>query len=98
MPYCLKQVNLSLTSFYTKDENKKYEHIWDIEDLNVISKIDKVYGIEFKNPVSMLQIIFKRKIRNYIFTIPSYIVYILTLLMFMLPQSSNQRIIIGSPH
>jgi hypothetical protein len=48
-----------------------------------------------KNPQSLLQIQFKRNIKSYAYTIPSYIVYILTLLMFLLPQQSNQRLIIG---
>lgn len=85
----MKQLNFSLTTMYTNEENSKYEHIWQIEDLYVGSPLEN------NSQYTVLQIRFKRQIRNYLYTIPSYIIYIMTLLMFMLPQTSNQRIIIG---
>ncbi|CAF0769090.1 unnamed protein product [Brachionus calyciflorus] len=91
MPYSIDQTWLSLSVFYTKDEDIKYEHMWDIENFNSNSTID-----DNRNQIVVLQLQFKRKYRNYLYTLPSYFVYILTLLMFILPQTSNQRIIIGS--
>lgn len=78
-----------MTSFYTSEYNK-YDSIWSIDGIAVID-------IEGKNnDTSVLQVTFKRKYKNFLFTMPSYIVYILTLLMFLLPQQSNQRITIGA--
>lgn len=83
------QVQLEMTSFYTSEYNK-YDSIWSIDGIAVID-------IEGKNnDTSVLQVTFKRKYKNFLFTMPSYIVYILTLLMFLLPQQSNQRITIGA--
>lgn len=92
MPYDLRQASLTLGTYYT-EEYLSYESIWTIDDLNSIPTKD-----QNNNPVFILQMRFKRKIRNYLYTMPSYIVYILTLLMFLLPQTSNQRIIIGKIH
>lgn len=89
-PYATKQVNLSISSFYTNDYSK-YQNIWQIADIRntQILTLDKY-------PTSFLTIQLKRNVKNYLFTLPSYVVYMLTLLMFILPQTSNQRILIGS--
>ena len=90
MPYDNEQIQLNFSTFYTR-EIHKYDSIWEIENFNNIPATDPE-----NNPVNVLVITFTRQVRNYLYTLPSYIVYILTLLMFMLPQTSNQRIIIGS--
>jgi hypothetical protein len=90
MPYDMNQIRLSFTSYNTR-EYYNYENIWSIEDVTGIQSVDPE-----SNPVHIMLVRFKRKIRNYLYTLPSYIVYILTLLMFMLPQTSNQRVTIGS--
>jgi hypothetical protein len=89
MPYNKDQVELVMESYYTK-EFYGYDTIWTIEDIDLIETNDLDY-----NPVSIVHMKFKRNIKSYIYTMPSYIVYILTLLMFLLPQQSNQRLIIG---
>ena len=89
MPYDLNEVRMDMGSFYTEDYNE-YDNIWAIDDMTNLDSID-----QNRNPVNILQMRFKRKLKNYLYTVPSYIVYILTLLMFLLPQNSNQRIIIG---
>ncbi|RMZ94595.1 neuronal acetylcholine receptor subunit alpha-5, partial [Brachionus plicatilis] len=91
MPYTGDQIELTMNVYYTDDGTKKYQHIWDIEDFN--TNVTNERGIKSS---ALLQILFKRKYRSYLYTLPSYFVYILTLLMFMLPQRSNQRIMIGS--
>jgi hypothetical protein len=90
MPYDLEQVRLWFTSYRTR-EYYNYESIWSIDDVSGIASVDQE-----SNPVHIMLVRFKRTIRNYLYTLPSYIVYILTLLMFMLPQTSNQRVVIGS--
>jgi hypothetical protein len=90
MPYDIDQIRLSFTSYNTR-EYYNYENIWAIDDVSGIASVDQE-----SNPVHIMLVRFKRKIRNYLYTLPSYIVYILTLLMFMLPQTSNQRVIIGA--
>ena len=91
MPYDKKQITLTMSSYYTR-EYHLYDHVWIIDDFQNVPSVDQSNG----NPTNTLQIKFTRKVRNYLYTLPSYIVYILTLLMFLLPQTSNQRIIIGS--
>jgi hypothetical protein len=91
MPYDIKQVRLTMSSYYTK-EYHQYEQIWTIDDFRNIASVDQATN----NPTNILQIKFVRKVKNYLYTLPSYVVYILTLLMFLLPQQSHQRIIIGS--
>ena len=78
-------------SAYLTSEYSKYDMIWSINDIKIIS-VDE----DRNRPVSVVQFSFMRKYKNYLLTMPSYVVYILTLLMFLLPQQSNQRIIIGS--
>ncbi len=90
MPYSDKQVELKLNSYLTT-EYSKYDMIWSINDIKIIS-----INEDKNKPVNVVQFSFMRKYKNYLLTIPSYVVYILTLLMFLLPQQSNQRIIIGS--
>lgn len=90
VPYTTDQISLQLQVFYTDDENRKYEHMWDIDNFNVY------HTEQNKSPGVLLQMQFKRKFRNYLYILPSYFVYFLTLLMFILPQTSNQRIMIGS--
>lgn len=89
MPYNLEQVKLSMSSYYT-NELTKIESVWSIEDLDERVSLSEIY------PTCQVLIRFKRIMKNNLFTMPSYIVYILTLLMFLLPQQSSQRIIIGS--
>lgn len=72
-------------------EYHKYDQIWQIEDAKWIPQASQE-----RFPVNFLRVDFRRTVRNYLFTMPSYIVYMLTLLMFVLPQTSNQRILIGS--
>lgn len=91
MPYDIKQMALSMSTYYTI-EYHTYDQIWKIDDFNNVPSIDQSNN----NPTNTLQIKFVRQVRNYLYTMPSYIVYILTLLMFLLPQTSNQRIIVGS--
>ena len=88
MPYDLNQIKLSMSSYYTNELNK-FESVWSIEDLDEVVTSDQY-------PTCEILIRFKRVMKNNLFTMPSYIVYILTLLMFLLPQQSSQRIIIGS--
>lgn len=90
MPYTEDKIELIFNVYYTNDEISKYQHMWIIENFNtVITK-----GTGTKNS-AIIQVLFKRKYKNFLYTLPSYFVYLLTLLMFMLPQKSNQRIIIG---
>ena len=72
-------------------EYHKYDQIWQIEDAKWIPQASQE-----RFPVNFLRVDFRRTVRNYLFTMPSYIVYMLTLLMFVLPQTSNQRILIGT--
>lgn len=90
MPYDSDNMKLSLNTYYTR-EYYNYDNIWEIADISSIPSTDTE-----NNPISIILFKFKRKVRNYLYTLPSYVVYILTLLMFLLPQTSNQRIIIGS--
>lgn len=90
MPYDSQKVLLTMSTYFTS-EYYKYNNIWAIDDINNMPTTDKL-----NYPMNVLQIKLKRATRNYMHTFPSYIVYILTLLMFLLPQTSNQRIIIGS--
>ena len=92
MPYNKKQVNLRMASFYTQ-EYHKYEPILSIENINQIDTLDSG-----RDPLSILRIQFKRTTKGHTYTLPSYVVYTLTLLMFLLPQQSNQRLIIGLIH
>ena len=64
--------------------------MWDAIDLQFINVMDPL-GKSMDNVLVSL----KRKVKSYLFTIPSYIVYTLTLIMFLLPQQSSQRIVIG---
>jgi uncharacterized protein YacL len=80
-----------LESFLTI-ESYNYDTIWSIDEKISIVLVEE----EKNNPVNVIQIILRRKFKNYLFTIPSYVVYILSLLSFLLPQQSNQRIIIGA--
>ena len=86
----MKQIRFSLSTFYTR-EYFKYDSMWMIEDLKSVLSTDSE-----NNPIQIVKIVLNRNTRNYLYTLPSYIIYILTLLMFWLPQTSNQRIIIGS--
>lgn len=90
MPYTGDQIEIIMNVYFTNDENRKYQHMWDIHDfkVDVVNKKDQKCS-------AFIQFLFKRKYRNYLYILPSYFVYILSLLMFMLPQESNQRIIIG---
>jgi len=90
MPYNLDQVALRMATFYTQ-ELYKYTPMWRIENVEQVTTTD-----EARDPISIVRISFKRSMGGYLYTMPSYIVYILTLLMFLLPQQSSQRIIIGS--
>ena len=89
-PYRPEQVKFRLSVFYT-EEYEKSGTIW---------QIDKFFTVDTKdslgNQMHLCQVLFKRKIRTYLFTMPSYIVYILTLLTFLLPETSNQRLTIGT--
>jgi len=80
-----------LESFLTI-ESYNYDTIWSIDEKISIVLVEE----EKNNPINVIQIILRRKFKNYLFTIPSYVVYILSLLSFLLPQQSNQRIIIGA--
>jgi hypothetical protein len=64
--------------------------MWDAIDLQFINVMDP-----FGKSMDNLLVSLKRKVKSYLFTIPSYIVYTLTLVMFLLPQQSSQRIVIG---
>ncbi len=90
MPYNTDQVNLQMAFFYTQ-ELHKYTPIWSINNINSIETKE-----DSTEPGNLFRITFKRTMKGHIFTMPSYIVYILTLLMFLLPQHSSQRLIIGS--
>lgn len=90
MPYNYDQVILRMATFYTQ-ELHKYTPLWTIKNIAQVDTQD-----DARDPLSVLRVEFKRKMGGYLYTMPSYIVYILTLLMFLLPQQSNQRIIIGS--
>jgi hypothetical protein len=79
-----------MSTFFTR-EHHNYDNLWSLEDFSHLNTFDSE-----NNPMSILQIIFKRKSSHFLFTLPSYIIYMLTLLMFILPQKSNQRLIIGS--
>lgn len=65
--------------------------MWDIVNMNFLDVFDPL-----GDPMNNLLVTLKRKIKSYIYTIPSYIIYTMTLIMFLLPQTSNQRIIIGN--
>ena len=64
--------------------------LWDAIDIQYID-LTNVLGKPNNNVILSI----KRKMKSYLFTIPSYIVYTLTLIMFLLPQQSSQRIVIG---
>ena len=75
MPNNENQVNLEMASFYTR-EYFKYDSMWTIDDIKILNINE---GKEF--PTAVIQASFKRKYKNYLYTIPSYVVYILTLLI-----------------
>ncbi len=90
MPYKSEHVKLQMALFYTQ-EMHKYTPIWSINSINSIETHE-----DSTDPSSLFRITFKRTKKGHVFTMPSYIVYILTLLIFLLPQQSTQRLIIGS--
>jgi len=90
IPYDPNQVALVMSAFYTQ-EFHKYGSIWRIDDLILGDTLDV-----FTNPVSCVRLKLKRNAKSFLFTMPSYSVYILTILMFLLPQQSGQRVIIGA--
>jgi hypothetical protein len=85
----MRQIDFSYSAYYTQ-EYKKYDNIWQIHTVKWMSTLT-----QDKYLAKYFTIEFNRVVRNYMFTLPSYIVYMLTLLMFVLPQTSNQRILIG---
>lgn len=88
MPYNLNEAMLNMSSFYTKDLDN-YETMWSL-DFGMQSETFEPNFI-----TKTVKIKLTRKYKNYLLTFPTYVVYILCLLMFLLPQNSNQRIIIG---
>jgi hypothetical protein len=64
--------------------------MWDILDIQLIDLMDPL-----GNPMNNVLLSLKRKVKSYLYTIPSYIVYTMTLIMFLLPQTSSQRVVIG---
>ncbi len=91
MPYNSDQISLKFTHYLTR-EYHELDSVWYIDEiLNRKSQNDPN-----ENPSHQLFMRFSRRARTLLYTVPSYIVYILTLLMFWLPQTSNQRVLIGS--
>jgi hypothetical protein len=90
MPYNSKEIALNMSSFFTR-ELYNFETLWSLDfDPNQSPKENDDNFI-----TNSLKIKLTRKYKNYLLTYPTYVVYILSLLMFVLPQNSNQRIIIG---
>jgi hypothetical protein len=90
MPYNSKEIALNMSSFFTR-ELYNFETLWSLDfDPNQAPKENDDNFI-----TNSLKIKLTRKYKNYLLTYPTYVVYILSLLMFVLPQNSNQRIIIG---
>jgi hypothetical protein len=92
MPYNSKEIALNMSSFFTR-KLYNFETVWSLDfDPNQTPKENDDNFI-----TDSLKIKLTRKYKNYLLTEPTYIVYILSLLMFvlLLPQKSNQRIING---
>ena len=63
-----------MSSFYTR-EYHYYDSAWIIDDFRSVTTIDETT----QNPTNTLQVKFVRKIKGLVLTLPSYIVYLLTL-------------------
>ena len=91
MPYDSSKIELNMT-FYKANEFSKYENMWSIENFMPTPTSSS----ESNTILRTMKLEFRRKNKNYLYTFPTYVTYMLTLLMFMLPQNSNQRILIGT--
>lgn len=90
MPFNRDQVNFTVDT--TLALNKKSTNsLWDVIDIQYFDKLDP-----YNSPIENLVVILKRKTKSYINFLPSYLIYIMTLIMFLLPTNSSQRILIGS--
>jgi hypothetical protein len=90
VPYDETKITLTFSTNYTEKYSNHYS-VWSIIDTILIRNYDLNH-----NSIITLRLKLKRQVNNFLYTLPSYIVYVLTLLTFLLPQGSNQRIIIGN--
>jgi len=90
MPYS-KQVILKMDKLVAMVDDNSPKSLWSIVDMQYRAASDP-YG----NTVNSLILSMKRRMRYYLFTTPSYVIYIMSMVMFLLPQTSSQRLIIGA--